>query len=122
MMCRNKLGCFTLAFVAIMLLSSCVIEKTRIEEAVEIVKPDMTREQAIELLAPEAWYHQPCQLKVTLNDLFFYDSRDYDKAYLVIVSSQLQDNRHEVTGVSTLEPYAWHTAYSQCIEREKFAN
>lgn len=53
-------------------------------------------------------------------DLFFYGSHDYDKATIVIVHSEKQKEGYQVSQIASFEPYAWHTAYGDCIDRHQF--
>ena len=46
--------------------------------------------------------------------------RRYDKADIVIVSSILEDGEYRVYDIGSFEPYAWHTACADCIDRARF--
>jgi hypothetical protein len=90
------------------------------EEARQLVPIGTRRDDAIRILGETAWYHQPCPLAVSIDDLFFFGSRKYDKADVVIVSSEPIDDIYVVYLVSSFEPYAWHTAYRDCLQRDMF--
>jgi hypothetical protein len=75
------------------------------------------RQDAIALLGATAWYHQPCWDRT---DLFFYGSRSYDRAEIVILSSKLVNGVYVVDSIGGFEPNAWHAAYADCIKRERF--
>ena len=81
----------------------------------------MNREEAIKVLAPISWYHQPCPAKSeVITDLFFYGSRQYDTDDILIVTSRAADGVFIVENIGSFEPNAWHTAYRNCIQRDKF--
>ena len=91
-----------------------------LEQAEKQVSVGMAREEAIEILSCEAWYHQPCEHRSSIDDLFFYGDHRYDKADIVIMTSVKKDDAYEVVNLSSFEPYAWHTAYADCIQRDRF--
>ena len=91
-----------------------------LEEARELVDVGDLRADAIVVLGTEAWYHQPCRNRSSIDDLFFYGSQKYDKADIVIVTSTLKNEEYRVSQISSFEPYAWHTAYRDCIDRNRF--
>lgn len=91
-----------------------------LEKARKQVPIGMLRDDAIRILGEKAWYHQPCSNLVTIDDLFFYGSHKYDKAGVVIVSSEPMDGVFVVYKISSFESYAWHTSYQDCIRRDKF--
>ena len=45
---------------------------------------------------------------------------EYEKADIVIVDSRLEDETYRIVSLSSFEPYAWHTAYKDCIQRDSF--
>jgi hypothetical protein len=94
---------------------------SRLDWAKQEVTIGTQREVAIRLLAAEAWYHQPCANRGGIDDLFFYDSRDYNRATVVILSSVASNGIYKVTRLTTFEPNAWHTAYADCIHRDRFS-
>ena len=100
------------------LLTACQPHPT--ERAAQQVPYGTPRDDAVEILSQEAWYHQPCRRGVSIKDLFFYGSHRYDKADIVIVDSSPRDEGYEVVRISTFESYAWHTAYRDCIDRGMF--
>lgn len=93
---------------------------TPLKEAKELVAIGDLRDDAIVTLSMEAWYHQPCRNRNSIDDLFFYGSQKYDKADIVIVTSVWEDEKYRVSQVSSLESYAWHAAYQDCIDRNRF--
>jgi hypothetical protein len=84
-------------------------------------KPGMLRSEVVSRLTSEAWYHQSCPRGSVIEDLFFFGSHQYDRAQIVIVAS-IPDPTGEmkVDSVSTFEDYAWQSAYSDCIQRDRF--
>jgi len=102
----------------VFLVSACRADP--LEQAREQVSVGMSREEAIEILNDQAWYHQPCENQSSLDDLFFYGDHRYDKAEIVIVTSTMEEGVYRVAKISSFEPYAWHTAYKDCIQRDKF--
>ena len=92
-----------------------------LERAKGLVAVGDSREKAIELLAADAWYHQPCRVREDFaTDLFFYGNHSYDRARIVIVDSRMQDRELKVTQVSSFEPYMWQSVYASCIDEERF--
>ncbi len=113
----RKLGrCATLTLLV--LLAAC--HASPLEEARKKVPIGTPREEAIRILNEEAWYHQPCPNQVTIDDLFFFGSHKYDEAEVVIVGSEPIDGVFVVYDVSSFESYAWHTAYQDCLQRDRF--
>lgn len=55
-----------------------------------------------------------------MDDLFFFGSHNYDQAEILIIRSVVKDDELIVDVVGTLESYAWHTAYADCIQRDRF--
>ena len=101
----------------IALAAGCRQRPTAVETARSQVPIGTRREEAIETLGATAWYHQPCWDRI---DLFFYGSHNYDRAEIVILSSKLVDGVYVVDSIDGFEPNAWHTAYRDCIQRERF--
>ncbi len=93
---------------------------TYLDQARDVVSIGDTREAAIEALSVNAWYYQPCENRVTIHDLFFFGSHDYDEAEIVIVASEPDQGTYRVYDISSFESYAWHTAYADCIDRTRF--
>lgn len=101
-----------------LLLVAC--QQHPLEMARERLPLGTTREDAIEILNQQAWYHQPCPREDSFIDLFFFGSHEYEKADIVIVDSRLEDETYRIVSLSSFEPYAWHTAYKDCIQRDSF--
>jgi len=99
-------------------LVSCRV--TPLDKARESVNIGDLREDALPILSVDAWYHQPCQNRSSIDDLFFYNSHQYDKADIVIVTSVLEGEEYRVDQISSFEPSAWHAAYQDCINRDRF--
>ncbi len=104
-------------FCLLFLLVAC---QSPLDKARDSVSVGDLRKDAIEILNKEAWYHQPCENQNSIADLFFYGDQHYDKADIVIVTSILEDGEYRVSKISSFEPYAWHTAYADCIDRDRF--
>ena len=91
-----------------------------------MIKPGMERSEAVKLLQASAWYYQMCPRKSIepksnfVADLFFFGSHQYDKAEIVIVISYPENDKLIVDQIGTFEPYAWHTGYADCIQRDRF--
>lgn len=111
------------AMSALVLLAvlAIVIGCSSWEMAMNDIKPGMLRSEVVSRLASEAWYHQPCPRGSVIEDLLFFGSHQYDHAQIVIVTS-IPDSTGEmkVDRVSTFENYAWQSAYSDCIQRDRF--
>jgi hypothetical protein len=99
------------------LAAGCRQRPSAVETARIQVPIGTPRNEAIETLGATAWYHQPCWDQT---DLFFYGSRNYDRAEIVILGSKLVDGVYVVDSIDGFEPYAWQTAYADCIQRERF--
>jgi len=91
-----------------------------LERAREQVPVGTTREEAIRILSQEAWYHQECPNRITIDDLFFYGSHEYDKAEIVIVGSEPVDDEFIVHRLGSFESYAWQGAYQDCLQLDRF--
>lgn len=103
----------------LMLLSAC--QPHPLNRAREEVPIGMSRDQAIEILSQEAWYHQPCPNQITIDDLFFYASRQFSKAQVVIVRSEPINEVYVVYDLGTFdESNAWRAAYRDCLKLEMF--
>lgn len=107
-------------FCLCLALTAC--QESLVSQAKQEVPIGMRREEAINVLSPRAWYHQSCMNQNSVDDLFFYGSRQYDRADLVIVNSAVQTDTYRVALIGTLEPNAWHAAYKDCVQRSKFEN
>ena len=91
------------------------------EKAMEETKPGMSRAEVVAKLTTEAWYYQPCPRRRYTEDLFFYDSHQYDRARIVIVGYRPDSTGDlKVDSVGTFDDYAWQGAYSDCVQRDKF--
>ena len=89
--------------------------------AVKQLEIGMPRDRAIEIFAPVIWYHQPClRGSDFIQDVFFYGSHQYDTDDVLIVTSRAADGVFIVEHIGSFEPNAWHTAYRDCIQRDKF--
>ena len=100
------------------LMLACDSQPSTLEKARELVAIGESREEAIEILSKEAWYHQPCG---DSEDLFFYGDHHYDRAVIVIVESVLKDGEYKVGNIGSFdEPNPWHTLYGRCIDRTRF--
>ena len=91
-----------------------------LEKAREAVSIGDSREDAIEILGAEAWYHQPCQYRGSVDDLFFYGDQRYDKADIVIVFSVVENGEYRVVNIGSFETYLWHKQFADCIDRDRF--
>lgn len=91
-----------------------------LEEARDLVDAGDLRDDVVVALGEKAWYHQPCQYPSSIVDLFFYNSHEYDKADIVIVTSLLEDEEYRVSNIGSFEPYVWHSTYRDCIDRTEF--
>lgn len=104
--------------VLAMLIAAC--QSSPLEEARKQVPIGTLRDDAIKILSEKAWYHQPCPNRITIDDLFFYGSHQYDEAEVVIMGSEPKDGMFVVYDIGSFESYAWHAAYQDCIQRDKF--
>jgi hypothetical protein len=82
----------------------------------------MERDQALNIMSKDAWYSAQCSNSDTWRtDVYFYGSKDWDRAEIVILFSELADGRFRVEQVATFdEPNVWHTAYRDCVDRGVF--
>jgi len=107
------------ACLLICLVTTCSVHP--VEQAKRQISIGMSREEAIRILSTQAWYHQECRNLSSIDDLFFFGSHDYERADVVIVTSVLEGQSYRVYEVGTfLETNVWHTAYQDCIQRDKF--
>jgi len=113
-------GRVCLAALALLCSLSASCGSSALQVAQEHVPIGTKRSDAIRILDGETWYHQLCPNVITVDDLFFYGSRGYDKAQVVIVSSEPLDGVYYVYAISSFENYAWHTAYADCIDVTRF--
>lgn len=115
---RHPVRIIAILLVLAVLVAAC--RSSPLEEARKQVSIGMRRDDAIKILSEKAWYHQPCPNRITIDDLFFYGSRRYDTAELVIVGSEPKDEVFIVYDIGSFESYAWHAAYQDCIQRNIF--
>ena len=109
------------ALCVVVLVCACQSQPTTLERARQQVPVGTIRENAIAILSQEAWYHEPCSVDdVYSTDLFFFGSKKYDEAEIVIVDSRAVEGVLQVYQVSTFESYAWQGGYRDCIDRSKF--
>lgn len=108
------------AALALLVLLATTCRASPLEEARKQVPIGTPREEAIRILSEKSWYHQPCPNRVTIDDLFFYGSHKYDEAEVVIVSSEPVDGVFVVYDLGSFETYAWHAAYKDCLQRDRF--
>ena len=110
--------------IMLLILMLCLVscENTPLQQARNLVNIGDLRDDAITNLGVDAWYHQPCKNRYSIDDLFFYGSHKYDKAYIVIVTSVLDSEEYRVSQISSFEPYAWQSAYRDCIDLNKFTD
>lgn len=112
---RLLLICTLSAFFA----SAC--QAHPLEEAKNKVQVGMLRDDAVSILGQKAWYYQPCPNRGSVDDLFFYGSHKYDSADIVILNSFPDQGIYHVTGLGTFtEPNAWHAAYRDCLDENRF--
>ena len=81
----------------------------------------MEREQALVILSERAWHHQACPNLKSIDDLFFFGDHSYEEAEIIILNSIEKDGVYLVSGIGTLETNAWHAAYQDCLQKERFA-
>lgn len=94
---------------------------SRVDEARSRVPLGTPRNEAVQILQAGSWYHAICQRQEeVIQDLLFFGSRGYDEAEILIVRSLLQNDSYVVRHIGTFESNAWHTAYKDCIQRDKF--
>ena len=105
-------------FCLLFLVTAC--QASPLDKARELVSVGDLRKDAVEILKEEAFYHQPCQYQSLIKDLFFYGDQHYDKADIVIVTSDLADGEHRVIGIGSFETYLWQNIYEDCIDRDRF--
>ncbi len=108
----------SLVCLCLLLLVGC--NTSLLEKAKRMIPIGASRDEAIRALSGEAWYHQSCTAKDTIDDLFFYGSHGYDEADIVIVVSTTQDGSYRVVQIGSFEPNSWHAAYRDCVDQEKF--
>jgi hypothetical protein len=112
--------------IVLLVTTACESQVLPYEKYKEVIRPGMEREAAIEVLQESAWYHQECPRGAAetdnffVTDLFFFGNHQYDKAEIFIVVSYPTGKKLVVDHIGTLEPYAWHTGYADCIQRERF--
>ena len=84
--------------------------------------PGTDTTEVVEAIKDDAWAYVPCfQDDTSRIDLFFFDSKSYDEANIVIVRSLLHNNTWEVDSIGTFdESNAWQAAFSNCIDRKMF--
>lgn len=117
---------FTLICLLATILVACERHVTPIEQYEDAIQPGMKRAEVIELLQQAAWYHQECprgtpsSTQYFVSDLFFFGSHEYDQAEILIIRSVVKHDELIIDVVGTLESYAWHTAYADCIQRDRF--
>lgn len=108
------------AALILMVLLATACYTSPLEEARKQVPIGTRREDAIRILSEKAWYHQECPNRVTIDDLFFFGSHRYDEAEVVIVRSEPVDAVFVVYDLGSFEPNAWHAAYQDCLQRDRF--
>jgi hypothetical protein len=113
-------GLMQYAALTLLVLLVAACRPSPLEEARKQVPVGTPREDAIKILSEKAWYHQECPNRVTIDDLFFYGSHRYDQAEVVIVRSEPVNGVFVVYDLGSFEPYAWHAAYQDCLQRDRF--
>ena len=106
------------ALLLVLVVAGC--RPSPLEEARKQVPIGTPREDAVRILSEKAWYHQECPNRITIDDLFFYGSHKYDEAQVVIVASEPVDGVFVVYDIGSFESYAWHAAYQDCLQLDKF--
>ncbi|MBK7200667.1 hypothetical protein [Candidatus Amarolinea dominans] len=114
----GRLGAVSVVILLVTLVAGCY--SSPLEEARKQVSVGTLRDDAIRILSEKAWYHQPCPNRITIDDLFFFGSHKYDKAEVVIVTSEPIAGVFVVYDLGSFEPYAWHAAYQDCLQRKQF--
>ncbi len=73
-----------------------------------------SRESAL-LALSDAWFHAECMTVYTdsIEDLFFYGSKNPDKVQVIIITSQKNGEGATVSSVNTIENYMLHL-YDHC--------
>lgn len=107
-----------LLLIAVVMLAAC--SQDPLAEPLKLVHVGMLREDAVRALSEKSWYHQECPPDQADNDLFFFGSHKYDEAAILIVSSHPINGVFVVYAVGSFEPYAWHAAYQDCLQRDRF--
>lgn len=110
----------SLWFIILVCLAACEQPVRPYEQFKKVIQPGMERATAIKQLQKSAWYYQECRRQGYIEDLFFFGSHQYNEAEILIVDSIPKDDRWVVREIGTFEPYAWHTAYADCIQRDRF--
>ena len=107
-----------LLLIMIVMLAGCWQDP--LAEPSKLVKVGMLRKDAVRALSEKSWYHQECPPGQAGHDLFFFGSHKYDDAALLIVRSKPVNGVFVVYDVGSFEPYAWHAAYQDCLQRDRF--
>lgn len=91
-------------------------------QPMQLVREGMSRDAAVNALQQEAWYYQSCSRGDWIDDLFFFGSRSWNSASILIVTSKPNNQAWQVVDISSFdEAGAWQTAYADCLQRNKFA-
>ncbi len=120
---KRRLIAFGLLILVFLLIFGCrgQVRPSPWKRARELVAIGDTREKAVDVLGSEAWYHEPCYMSERVaTDLFFYGSHSYDRADIVIVRYVAEGGEYKVEFIGSFEPNEWHTAYANCIDRDRF--
>jgi len=94
----------------------------RLHRAQRLIPPGTPREEAVAILGRDSWYHQECRYSAgSVTDLFFYGSRRWDEATILIVGSTFRDGQFRVTGIGTFADAApWQATFANCVQRDRF--
>jgi hypothetical protein len=90
-------------------------------EARALVPIGTPRDETIKILSARSWYYQDCTRGGGGSDLFFFGSHKYEKAFIVIVNyNGSHRSGFTVGAIGSLENYAWHAPYADCIDQSRF--
>lgn len=119
----QKLLQYLLLILGSLIVSSCWDSGVSVYDLMESVSADMSYEEVFDTLSEQSWYHQPCPRPSFDVDLFFFGSREYERAKIIIVTSEKRGSDRHIRNIGTYdEPNAWQTSYRNCIQKDRFLN
>ena len=117
--CRVSFACA----VIVSLISGCFGKGLPLERSYQFreqLPVGTPRDEVVAILSEDAWYHEICKDHPFNAEIFFYDNREWDRAEIVIMFTELYGDEYVLEGIYGAEPNEWHTWYDGCYDRSMF--
>ena len=124
----NNAHKFLVVLLTIAVCSGCFGEGLPLQRVYDFSKQipvGTPRDDVVAILSEDSWYHEICRYysikdRTFIKEIFFYDNREWDRAEIVILDTELIGDEYVLVDLFGAEPNEWHTYYKGCYDRSMF--